>query len=224
MLLQLHPPHPHPVIQLPFGFKDPDHGLPNPHAWTAQLSNLMHDELDTPKTIHSLDKSVGITSLLEQVTFDLPSLTVSCRFVDGAIEEWPIITPGHVKCLRDIMSDVEQATAEDDRHRERLMEKEKERDVVRQRPPPSSVRVRSHKKQRSLFMSIVSAVGYVRVILAELSELTITLADLLLTLRRPECLPLPHLARRPVNVLPLLVGFFDTGLGHSSLTHIDDMC
>ena len=162
MLLQLHPPHPHPVIQLPFGFKDLDHGLPNPHSWTAQLSNLMHNELDLPKTLHSLDKGVGITSLLEQVTFDLPSLTVSCRFVDGVIEEWPIITPGHVVSLHDIMSDVELATAEDDRQRERMVEKERERDVARQRPPPSSIRLgRTHKKQRSLFMSIVSAVGYV---------------------------------------------------------------
>lgn len=160
MLLQLHPPHPHPVIQLPFGFKDLEHGLPNPHSWTAQLSNLMHGELDLPKTLHSLDKGVGITSLLEQVTFDLPSLTVSCRFVDGAIEEWPIITPGHVKSLQDIMSDVKLATAEDDRQRERMMEKEKERDVASQRSPSSSVRVgRTHKKQRSLFMSIVTAVG-----------------------------------------------------------------
>ena len=51
ILLQLHSPHRHSVIQLPFGFKNLGHGLPSSHSWTAQLSNLIHDKLDVPKTL-----------------------------------------------------------------------------------------------------------------------------------------------------------------------------
>ena len=60
-----------------------------------------------------------------------------CSFGDRAIK-WLIMTPGHVKSLQDIISDIEQATAEDDHQRGKIMEKKRERDLARQRSPVSS--------------------------------------------------------------------------------------
>jgi hypothetical protein len=157
MLIRLVPPTPHPTIL--FGIVFPETmppNLPVPPAWHNQLSLLAVDDLELPTSLHALDKSAAITTLLSEVTFDIPVLTVSCIFADGAKEEWPLMGAGFVEALVSVLDDVNDSSTEIEREREREREWERKREQERQMISPHPVKPNKHKKQRSLLMTLVA--------------------------------------------------------------------
>lgn len=186
MLLRLEPLQ-EPTVHISFTFKDFPQNLTSPLGWTTQLSHLVVEELEVPSTMHSLDKAAGITSLLEEVIFDVKRQEVRCLFADGGIEEWGFhCTGGHktgieaendahdgelegrrlLAMLEGVVRDVRASTQEDER-----ATLEKGKPVVRlERSKSVSVRtgnkLSKHKKQRSMFMQFVSSIGYVLMVVA----------------------------------------------------------
>ncbi|KIM41454.1 hypothetical protein M413DRAFT_27802 [Hebeloma cylindrosporum] len=174
MLLKLIPARQEPTIHFSLCFKDLPSELPTPAAWTSQLSHLMHEDLEVPVTLLSLDRAAGVTCLLEDVTLDMEKGEVRCRFIDGSVDGWYFGAGGKVHgdalvdSLEGIVRDVKESTVEDERiMREREQEREKERlkalERTRSMSLSSASRVRGkspkHKRQRSLFMHIVSSIG-----------------------------------------------------------------
>ncbi|KAJ3488718.1 hypothetical protein NLJ89_g11588 [Agrocybe chaxingu] len=182
MLLKLIPAHSEPTIHFSFSFADLPSNLSAPVSWTAQLTHLMLEDLEVPTTMHSLDRSVGISCLLEEVAFDIESGQIRCRFVDGVVEEWGFFSfggkageaDGHGEregrklfaALEGIVRNVKESTLEDERIiREREEnEREKQKAVGLQRSrsltgKTSNGKGPRHKKQRSLFMQLVSSIG-----------------------------------------------------------------
>lgn len=184
MLLKLIPALSEPTIHFSLSFADLPDNLPTPPAWTAQLAQLMHEDLETPTTLHSLDRSAGVTSLLEEVELDLAIGEVRCRFIDGNIERWGFwdgmasnsllnwdgsdqYGKRLTAALERIIKDVNESTLEDERVvREREWAK-KRAERTRSVSSVTAVSITKpgkasrHKKSRSFFMSIVSAVGCV---------------------------------------------------------------
>src|SRR5258707_9861982 len=93
MLLRLEPLQ-EPTVHISFTFKDFPQNLTSPLGWSTQLSHLVVEELEVPSTTHSFDKAAGITSLLEEVVFDVKRHQVRCVFADGGIEEWDFYSFG----------------------------------------------------------------------------------------------------------------------------------
>lgn len=124
-----------------------------PATWQNLLQALKQDDLDEPETLFNLDKGVGITTLLDVVTFDVPSMTVSCVFADGSTEEWPLIEEKCVRLIEAVAQDVNEAQLE------REMENDVEKELVANLPP-AIVRPARHKRQRSLLMSLVACVFF----------------------------------------------------------------
>lgn len=160
MLIKLIPAAPHPTVLFAITFQDLNEGLV-PLSWSSQLNHLSHDDLEVPKTVHSLDKAAALPCLLEEVAFDVPAMTISCRFMDGATDQWPLIGDGCLRSLEDITDDVNESAIEAEREKEREKAKERERDRRRSEvlnSPTTSVKVTRHKKQRSLLMTLVAYV------------------------------------------------------------------
>jgi hypothetical protein len=157
MLIRLIPAAPHPTVLFAITFQNLPDNLPNPLSWTQQLNCLSMDDLEIPRAIHSLDKSAAIPNLVEEVSFDVPTLTVSCRFIDGSLEEWPLMGAGCLKALENVLNDVNESALETEREKEREKEIEKEKENLQSVvTPPTSVRVGRHRKQRSLLMTLVA--------------------------------------------------------------------
>jgi len=178
MLLKLIPARQEPTIHFSLCFKELPSDLPTPPSWTSQLSHLMHEDLEVPVTLLSLDRAAGVTCLLEDVTLDMEKGEVRCRFIDGSVDSWYFGAGGKVHgdalvdALEGIVRNVKESTLEDERiTRAREQEREKERQKAFERSrslslsSPSRIRGSSknpkHKRQRSLFMHIVSSIGYV---------------------------------------------------------------
>jgi hypothetical protein len=182
MLLKLEPLQ-EPAIHISFSFNDFPPKLSAPLAWSTQASHLVAEELEVPSTMHSFDKAAGVTSLLEEVIFDVKRQEVRCLFADGGIEEWRFhqytevyaenaIRDGQMEgqsllaVLDGIVRDVRASTQEDERA---ILEREKERRPVVRLERSKSVSVKSgngksrHKKQRSMFMQFVSSIGYLSI-------------------------------------------------------------
>ncbi|KAF9463243.1 hypothetical protein BDZ94DRAFT_1282602 [Collybia nuda] len=124
-----------------------------PPAWQNLLHALKQDDLNEPETLFNLDKGVGITTLLEVITFDVPTMTVCCVFTDGSTEEWPLIEENCLRLIDAVARDVNEATL--DREMEEDVQKEKE---YVGNLPPVIARPSRHKRQRSLLMSLVAAI------------------------------------------------------------------
>lgn len=194
MLLKLIPllsqPSIHFTLTLP---AFPPH-LDPPQSYTAQINHLLVEDLEVPNTLYSLDKSVGLMSLLEEVAFEIQDGTedgggegvgeggggenqrtgekavrVTCRFVDGALEEWVTESTGLISALESTIHDVQESTLEDGNERERYRQSQLQNSRSRtlnrlsmpSGPTPllSMTRIKPrHKKQRSLFMQLVSCV------------------------------------------------------------------
>ncbi|KAI0259976.1 hypothetical protein BC834DRAFT_973780 [Gloeopeniophorella convolvens] len=145
-----HPPAPMMLFQFSFLPTNPH---PLPHHWDAQLAVLSAAELEQPRSVYALDSSAWLTEILEEVTFDVVSLTISVAYIDGHAEEWPLIDRACVDVLENILDDLR-------------------RSVVHppiQSPPPAPPptptspvfpvfrKSTKHKKQRSLLMQIVQS-------------------------------------------------------------------
>ncbi|KAF8634380.1 hypothetical protein AX15_000950 [Amanita polypyramis BW_CC] len=204
MLIKLIPDSPNPAVlfaltfaNAPFAYS-PD----SPHAsvpdevsaenslfmspgWANQLNALAIDDLDAPTALHALDRAAGIPTLIQEVTLDVPSNTVRCLFIDGAVEEWmwpinPQIPVPVDKCsrlqhgmaplrcyfemLQSIVRDVNQSAMEEERERQRELylvqqqqEQQHRRSLEASVPLPRPP-LKSHKKQRSFFMNFVASI------------------------------------------------------------------
>jgi len=151
-------------------------------GWANQLNTLAIDDLDPPTALHALDRAAGIPTLLQEVTLDVPSNIVRCLFVDGSVEEWmwpanpqtlvpvekrprlpsnPVFVRSYFEKLQNIVNDVAQSAAEENRERQRdsylsqQQQEEQQRSTEASTPDPRPP-VRTHKKQRSFFMNIVA--------------------------------------------------------------------
>ncbi len=160
MLIQVVPNSPNPTVLFAIEFNNLLEHLPTPPAWLYQLQCLSLDDLDPPNCIHALDKAASVACLVQKLTFDIPTLTVSCAFVDGLVEEWPLMGAGCLRALEGVVDDVNDSSVEVEREKEReRVEQERERKRIQSlNSPPSSIKVTRHKKQRSLLMSLVAYV------------------------------------------------------------------
>jgi hypothetical protein len=174
MLIKLLPAPPHPSVLFNINFEDLPDGLPLPPTWTANLSNLIHDDLPMPTYQHALDKASFLPCILEEVIFHMPTYIVTCRFIDGSIEEWKVDVGNSKPCLgtkcyqalESVVDDVCLSTLQFERERERE-KKEKERESEQEKGkqkslpmlPSSLTRGSKHKKKKSLLMTIVSGLS-----------------------------------------------------------------
>ena len=154
-----HPPAPVMLFTISF---IPTDLHPLPLNWDSQIAILNATDLELPRSIYALDMSTWLTEILEQVTFDVVSLTVSAVYTDGHTEDWPLMDRSCISILEGIVDGLRQTI---------------------HRPPPSSPAPPSpsvspvfkkpakHKKQRSLLMQLVQYItSFLR---------TISLADAL---------------------------------------------
>jgi hypothetical protein len=164
MLLKLVPPFPDPTVLFTLNFPILPSNVQLPQAWLNQITILNIDELDLPTSFHALDKSIAITVLLQEVVFDIRTLTVSCLFTDGVKEEWPLMGAACLKALESVLQDVNTSSLQEDRDAEREAEqhrwRESEREKLLALSIPPSPKPTKHKKQRSLLMSLVAYVFF----------------------------------------------------------------
>ena len=85
-----------------------------------------------------------------EITFDLPALVITCKMVDGTLEEWPLMQKGCLRALEAVVTDVHEFVEVD---KETESENERRRS---ESPAAPSGKVTRHKKQRSLLMSLVA--------------------------------------------------------------------
>ncbi|KAG6888910.1 hypothetical protein C0992_007097 [Termitomyces sp. T32_za158] len=140
------------VFSIVFEDLDP---VATPSTWTTQLHNLRLDELEAPALVHALDKSTGILCLLEEVTFDLSTSTISCRLIDGSMEQWPLVAERCIQALERVLQDVNESALALERETEEK-QRERRRYEVPLLPPPT--KGSRHRKQRSLLMTLVASV------------------------------------------------------------------
>ncbi|KAI0293618.1 hypothetical protein B0F90DRAFT_1821972 [Multifurca ochricompacta] len=81
---------------------------PLPLNWDSQLVVLSAADLEQPRSIYALDSSAWLTEILEQVTFDVVSLTVSVVFTDGHVEDWPLMDRACIDILEGVLNDLRQ--------------------------------------------------------------------------------------------------------------------
>ncbi|KAJ7594200.1 hypothetical protein C8J56DRAFT_1043972 [Mycena floridula] len=153
---QNHPENPNPTVLFAVAFQNLPDTLPLPFSWASQLNALSMDDLELPTSVHSLDKSVVLPCIIEQVTFDVPAGTISCLLIDGSLETWPLCDSRNL--LDRVINDVNDsaAIAEFERERERMRQEAHAESLKAE--ALSSVKVKTHKKQRSLLMSLVASI------------------------------------------------------------------
>ena len=167
MLLKLIPPPSQPTIHFSLTLPTFPAHLDLPQSYAAQINHLLVEELEVPTTLHSLDKALGLVSLLDQVTFEIKdqdqrtAVHVTCRFVDGAIEDWLTEATTLISALESIIHNVQESTLEDDTERERERYRQSQLQNTRSSMQPTPLLSMTgsklrHRKQRSLFMQIVS--------------------------------------------------------------------
>lgn len=156
MHLRLVSPHPTPAVYLSLSFPFNTPHLPLPPAWSFSAQRLAHDDLEIPNAIHFLDKSTWIISVLDQVIFDLSSLTITCHFIDGTKEEWPLVAMDCVRALESVVADVNSALSTE------IRRKDCPPQSTAPLPAPIQSPARSkHKKSRSFFAPFVTMVSCV---------------------------------------------------------------
>ena len=179
MLIRVLPPLPSPNILFTLSLPDPTHDakVDCPQAWRTQA--MMVEELqeegfgvEAPRDIYAMDKAAWHTALITEVVFDIPSRTASCTFVDGSQVTWSLAPRGDedngscLDALAAVVEDVRVSSSEMDRERAR-----QHPDMLQDTPSPTSsgFSTRStasappspskhHKRQKSLFSSLVAAV------------------------------------------------------------------
>ncbi|KAH0584593.1 hypothetical protein J132_10849 [Termitomyces sp. J132] len=140
------------VFSIVFEDLDP---VVTPSTWTTHLHNLRLDELEVPALLHALDKSIGIICLLEEVTFDLSARTISCHFVDGSMEQWPLVGQQCINTLNRVVQDVNESSFVLE---QQMGDKQRERKRFEAPLPPPPAKASRHKKQRSLLRTLVASI------------------------------------------------------------------
>ncbi len=117
MLIKLLTPV-HPTILFGMTYRDLPVELDKPLAWRLLFVSIIVDKLDPPEFIHALDKATWIPSILQEITFNVATLTVSCLFVDGSCEEWPVVSPACLEALQSVISDMTLSLVETEKELE----------------------------------------------------------------------------------------------------------
>jgi hypothetical protein len=139
-----HPPTPVMLFTIAFVPRDLQ---PFPLNWDSQLSILSAADLELPRSVYALDSSAWLTEILEDVTFDVVSLTVSVLFTDGHTEDWPLMDRACIDALEDVLNNLRPAI-------------QRPTPTPPPAPPSSPIlhvfkKPAKHKKQRSLLMQLV---------------------------------------------------------------------
>jgi hypothetical protein len=139
-----HPPAPVMLFNISFVPVDLH---PLPHNWDSQLAILSATDLELPRSIYALDLATWFTEILDEVTFDVVSLTVSAVFTDGHAEDWPLMDHACLNILEDILDDLRQT----------IHHPAPSHPPVPPSSPASPVfkKPAKHKKHRSLLMQLV---------------------------------------------------------------------
>ncbi|KAF8576261.1 hypothetical protein K439DRAFT_676987 [Ramaria rubella] len=148
MLFRLVPSTPLPTILFTIAFNSFPDTLPLPPAWSAHLALLAAARLPAPPSLHALDPACASTALLDTVTFDLAKLTVTCVFVDGAVQEW-LLAARCAEILDGVVRDVDRSAAEADAEHGRM------------RPCASPPPLPKPRKRRSILSLISALVSFV---------------------------------------------------------------
>lgn len=158
MIIRLIPDGPLPSVLFTLSFTTPPPPtLPIPQSYINSLQVLSQHDLDPPTSIHMLDRSVGLISLLHEVLFDLSSFkdksrtVVKCTFIDGEVQEWTISDEKCVEDLGGVLRDVGWSAM-----RAKVEEYERTGGAAQATPSPPPRPTKKHKKQRSLLMSLVA--------------------------------------------------------------------
>lgn len=177
MLIRIMPDQPHPNILFTLNMQDPMHDSekkPCPSNWCvqAQMVEALQDEglgIESPSDIHAFDKAAWHTALITEVAFDLVERSVTCTFFDGSVVSWSMSSIGAgSRCLAeldDVVAAVQGSAQESERERHRNAglhvqtsshQAGQESSFVPASPVTSSPS-KGHKRQKSLFSSIVAA-------------------------------------------------------------------
>ena len=177
MIIRIKPGDPRPNILFTLNLPDPMHdekSKPCPSSWSmqSQMVEALQDEglgVETPSDIHAFDKAAWHTALMTEVVFDIVARSVTCTFVDGCTASWSLSSTGaDVGCLDkldDVVAAVQGSAEEDERERYRraglhVQTSSCQTGSGMQTPPASPVSSspsKAHKRQKSLFSSIVAA-------------------------------------------------------------------
>jgi len=122
---------------------------PLPLNWDSQLAILSAADLEQPRSVYALDSSAWLTEILEEVTFDIVSLTVSVVFTDGRTDDWPLMDRACIDALEDVLNNLRSSI-------------QRPTPILPPAPPPSPIvpvfkKPAKHKKQRSLLMQLVQS-------------------------------------------------------------------
>ncbi|KAF8260160.1 hypothetical protein EI94DRAFT_927545 [Lactarius quietus] len=142
-----HPPTPMMLFTISFV---PTDLHPLPLNWDSQLALLCAADLEQPRSVYALDSSAWLTEILEEVTFDVVSLTVSVVFTDGRTDDWPLMDRACIDALEDVLNSLRPAI------------QPPTPTPPPPAPPPSPIvpvfkKPAKHKKQRSLLMQLVQS-------------------------------------------------------------------
>lgn len=163
-MLRILPPEPLPNVLFSISFSNLPSGLVVPQSWMNQLELLGAEDLEMPGPsagMHALDKAACLVNLLQEVVFDVQLQVISCVFLDGTREEWPLAGQSCQEALQNVLLDVHEAGVERERERNMSIKPQPPiptSDPVMSLPPPTiqALTRPKHKKQRSSIMSFVS--------------------------------------------------------------------
>ncbi|RPD60624.1 hypothetical protein L226DRAFT_391279 [Lentinus tigrinus ALCF2SS1-7] len=168
MLIRLSGPEPPNIL---FNLTYPDiefsDKLPCPASWMMQL-NMVRDfeddgfNVESPEDVHTLDKAVWQSVVITEIDFDIVAREVKCTLLDKSTVEWSLSTSGTdaacIAALRSVITDVQDASEHTVQHSQSAFLPGPSSIPQPLAPTPVSSSASKHKRQRSLFSSIVAAV------------------------------------------------------------------
>lgn len=168
MLIRLIPPPPHTAILYGLSFPNvlPLETLgPGavPPAWSSQLQILTSFlQLDTPSSIHMLDRAVGLVSRTREVSMNVPLEEIVVKFVDGRVVNIPM-NSDCVRILSGVVLDV-KGCRDSESQRDSMEGSACSGSIAGSgedlpSSPAKPLKLGKHKRQRSLLFSLISYVS-----------------------------------------------------------------
>ena len=116
MLIRLLPADPMPTVLFTLAPTHPPQHLPLPNSYAATLQAVADHSLEQPSSFHALDRASWPLALLDDVLFDLNSLSISVTWIDGLVNEWPV-SQALEAMLHDVVSYVKKSEAASEREK-----------------------------------------------------------------------------------------------------------
>ena len=168
MIIRLCGPEPSPNILFTLTYPEVEFTdkFPCPASWLMQMNMVRacEDEgfnMDMPQQIHVLDKAAWHSVVISELSFDIVDRKVKCTFIDKSMVEWSLSTTGIdaacVAALRSVITDVQGASEHIQREQSAFLPGPSSAPQP-PCPAPVSSNPSKHKRQKSLFSSIVAAV------------------------------------------------------------------